>query len=174
MTALQSERLSLRQWLVTDFEPLANFLTDAAATRLLGNGAGTREQAWDWFCAAAGAWQLTGRGLFALEAKAAPGLLGWCGLWQPVDLDEPELAWSLFPLAQGQGFATEAARTVQRWAAVDLGLPPLFSFVHPDNTPSRAVAERLGAVIESETTFRGRPRLVYRHRNFEADTHISS
>lgn len=164
--ALETERLHLRQWLPADFEPLAAFLTDAEATRLLGNGARTREAAWDWFCAAAGVWQLTGRGLFALEAKASSGVLGWCGLWHPIDLDEPELAWSLFPAAQGHGFATEAARRVQRWAADDLGLPPLFSFVHPDNRPSRALAERLGAEIECETTFRGRPRLVYRHRAY--------
>ncbi len=161
---LETERLTLRQWRLADFDAVAGFLTDADATRLLGNGARTHHEAWDWFCAAVGVWQLTGRGLFALEAKTSGGLLGWCGLWHPVDLDEPELAWSLFPSAQGSGFATEAARRVQRWAAQDLGLPPLFSFVHPDNHPSRAVAERLGAEIESETTFRGRPRLVYRHR----------
>ena len=36
-----------------------------------------------------------------------------------------------------------------RWAAEDLSLPPLFSFVHPDNAPSRRVAERLGATLEA-------------------------
>ena len=43
--------------------------------------------------------------------------------------------------------------------------PPLFSFVHPDNTPSRKLAERLGAVLEGDTEFRGQPRLIYRHRD---------
>ena len=49
-------------------------------------------------------------------------------------LSEPELAWSLFPSAQGNGLATEAAVRVQRIGPlIDLALPPLFSFVHPDN-----------------------------------------
>lgn len=161
---LETDRLRLRQWRESDFEPVAAFLQDPDQTRYLGGGHQTRQAAWDWLCAAAGDWVITGRGMFAVERKDADGLIGWCGLWQPLDLDEPELAWSLFPSAQGNGFATESALRVQRWAAHDLALPALFSFVHPDNTPSRAVAERLGARIESETTFRGAPRLVYRHR----------
>jgi RimJ/RimL family protein N-acetyltransferase len=96
-------------------------------------------------------------------------LIGWVGLWHPIHLDEPELAWTVFSEAQGKGFATEAARRVMQWAYRDLGLPPLFSFVHPDNTPSRALAERLGATIEGETIHRNQPRLVYRHRSGSAE-----
>lgn len=164
MIELTTDRLLLRQWRRDDFEPVAAFLQDPEQTRHLGSGRHTLEQAWDWLCSTAGDWAITGKGMFAVEPKDGHELAGWCGLWQPIDLDEPELAWSLFPSAQGKGFATEAATRVQRWAADDLALPPLFSFVHPDNTASRAVAERLGAEIERETTFRGRPRLVYRHR----------
>ena len=94
-------------------------------------------------------------------------VVGWAGLWHPIFLDEPELAWSLFPAAQGRGYATEAATRVMRWAAADLDLPPLFSFVHPDNMPSRKLAERLGATLEGETIFRGQPRLIYRHRDLQ-------
>ena len=164
MIEISTDRLLLRQWRRTDFEPIAEFLQDPVQTRHLGGGQKTLSEAWNWFCGAVGEWQLLGRGMFAVESKDDQSLTGWCGLWQPIDLAEPELAWSLFPSAQGKGYATEAAERVQHWAAFDLGLPPLFSFVHPDNIASRALAERLGAEIESETTFRGRPRLVYRHR----------
>ena len=75
--------------------------------------------------------------------------------------------WSLFPAAQGKGYATEAAARVMRWAADDLALPPLFSFVHPDNAASRRLAERLGAVLTGDTEFRGQPRLIYRHRDLQ-------
>lgn len=161
---LDTDRLRLRQWTRDDFEPVADFLQDPVQTVHLGSGVKTRSEAWDWLCAAVGQWQLTGRGMFAVEVRDDGALVGWSGLWHPIDLEEPELAWSLFPSAQGKGYAVEAARRVLRWAAEDLGLPPLFSFVHRDNTASRALAERLGAEIERETTFRGRPRLVYRHR----------
>lgn len=171
MTTLHTDRLTLRPWRLDDFEPLAAFLADGEANRYRGGGRGlTRLEAWDHFCATAGQWSLRGYGEFAIAERATGTLVGWAGLWHPVILDEPELAWSLFSAAQGQGYATEAADRVMRWAARDRALPPLFSFVHPDNIPSCRVAERLGATLEEETEFRGQPRLLYRHRDVTTDT----
>jgi RimJ/RimL family protein N-acetyltransferase len=162
---LETERLRLRQWRFDDFEALAAFLGDDDANRYRLSGRGiSREEAWAKFAEFAGQWMLRGYGEFAVEERATATLVGWCGLWHPVMLDEPEMVWSLFPAAQGKGYATEAAKTVMRWAAEDLGLGPLFSFVHPDNHPSRRLAERLGAQCERKVTFRGQPRLFYRHR----------
>jgi RimJ/RimL family protein N-acetyltransferase len=169
MTTLQTSRLILRQWRLDDFESLATFLADGEANRYRGPGRGlSREEAWQFFCEKVGEWQLRGTGEFAIEEIATGSLVGWAGLWHPIFLDEPELAWSLFPQGQGKGFATEAAERVMRWAAEDLRLPPLFSFVHPENLPSRKVAERLGAHVESDTEFRGQPRLIYRHRDLQS------
>ena len=165
MTTLETDRLRLRPWTQQDFEPLAAFLADDEANRYRGPGRGiSREEAWQALLEFAGQWSLRGYGAFAIEEKASAQLIGWAGLWHPPSLAEPELAWTLFPAAQGRGYAAEAASRVLRWAHEDLTLPPLFSFVHPDNHPSRRLAERLGARIERETTFRGQPRLFYRHR----------
>lgn len=162
---LKTERLRLRPWRLDDFEPMAEFLADDDANRYRLSGGGiSREAAWSKVAEFAGQWTLRGYGEFAVEERASGNLVGWCGLWHPAILDEPEMVWSLFPAAQGKGYATEAAIAVMRWAANDVGLGPLFSFVHPDNHPSRRLAERLGARIEKETEFRGAPRLVYRHR----------
>lgn len=165
MSELHTHRLTLRQWRMDDFEPLAAFVADAEVNRFRGSGkAMDRSTAWKFLCEKAGQWSLRGYGEFAVDNSATAALIGWAGLWHPAELPEPELAWSLFPAAHGKGYATEAAECAMRWAAIDLGLPPLFSFVHPDNTPSRRVAERLGATLEAQTTFRDAPRLVYRHR----------
>lgn len=170
MTTLLTSRLTLRQWHLDDFGPLAAFLSDGEANRYRGQGlAATQDEAWSRLCETVGQWTLRGYGEFAVEETASGRLVGWAGLWHPIGLDEPELAWSLFPEAQGKGLATEAAARVLEWAAHDLRLPALFSFVHPDNTPSRKLAERLGASIEKQTEFRGRPRLVYRHRDLTSD-----
>ncbi len=171
LPTLETERLILRQWRRNDFEPLRAFLANGEANRYRGIGkAATTPEAWRFLCEKIGEWHLRGTGEFALEAKASGNLIGWAGLWHPIELEEPELAWSLFPAAQGNGYATEAAARVMRWAAHDLGLPPLFSFVHPDNHPSRRLAERLGATLTGETTLRGQPRLLYRHRDLNAET----
>lgn len=173
MTTLHTERLTLRQWHLNDFDALAAFLADADANRYRGSGRVlTREEAWAHMCEVIGQWSLRGYGQLALAETSTGRLVGWAGLWHPIFLDEPELAWSLFPAAQGRGYATEAASRVMRWAAQDLRLPPLFSFVHPDNTPSRKLAERLGAVLEGDTQFRGQPRLIYRQRDLQT-SHIN-
>tara|TARA_B100000405_G_scaffold299294_1_gene257402 strand:- start:175 stop:510 length:336 start_codon:yes stop_codon:yes gene_type:complete len=56
---------------------------------------------------------------------------------------------------------TEFCAKAGEWTVQDLG--PLMSFVHPDNQASRAVAERLGAVVEGQGRLNGEPRLIYRH-----------
>ena len=48
-------------------------------------------------------------------------------------------------------------------AGRQMGLDRLISQIHPDNRRSRALAERLGAVQERETTLLGDPCLIYRH-----------
>ena len=175
MPTLETGRLRLRQWRHNDFEPLAAFLADGEANRYRGHGrAATRPEAWRFLCEKIGEWQLRGTGEFALERRDTGDLIGWAGLWHPIEFDEPELAWSLFPAAQGNGYATEAAERVMRWAAHDRGLSPLFSFVHPANHPSRRLAERLGATLTGETTLRSQPRLLYRHRDLKPQTSTQS
>ena len=169
MTELTTERLTLRQWRFEDFEPLAAFLGDAELSRYR-TGPIDRLAAWQFFCGQLGQWPLRGYGVFAVEPRGSSAVIGYSGLWHPVIFDEPELTWSLFAGHHGKGYATEMAARVQRWAAESLDLPPLMSLVHPDNTPSRKVAERLGARVEKETEFRGQPRLVYRHRDLKHET----
>jgi RimJ/RimL family protein N-acetyltransferase len=42
-----------------------------------------------------------------------------------------------------------------------MGKPHVISVIHPDNKPSRRVAERLGETIEGETNVEGTPFLIY-------------
>jgi RimJ/RimL family protein N-acetyltransferase len=159
---LQTERLTLRQWLLEDFEPLAAFLADPELSRYR-TGRVDRHGAWTWLTSQIGQLRLRGYGPMAAEVRDSGVLIGFAGLYHPITFDEPELAYSLFRGHHGHGFATEMADGVRRWAASKLRLPPLMSFVHPDNTASRAVCERLGATIEGETEFLGQPRLIFRH-----------
>ncbi len=56
-----------------------------------------------------------------------------------------------------KGLTTEAARAVRDHAFRNLKLERVISLVHPDNVPSRRVAEKNGMKLEKETTFRGFP-----------------
>lgn len=159
---LHSERLILRGWRKEDFPSFTAFQADPERTRYVG-GPLNEWQTWTAFAAMAGEWPLNGYGLFAIERKSDGKHIGYAGLWHPPYLEEPELAWSLYAGFEGHGYATEAARRAQKWAAYDLDLPPLMSFVHPENLPSQAVLNRLGATPLPPTTLRGEPRLQFRH-----------
>ncbi|CAL9431889.1 Putative ribosomal N-acetyltransferase YdaF [Streptomyces sp. enrichment culture] len=60
---------------------------------------------------------------------------------------------------RGRGYTVEAARAVADWAFGELGVERLEWFAEAGNTGSRAVAERLGFVVEgtlrARITFRG-------------------
>lgn len=76
----------------------------------------------------------------------------------------PEMGWHLAPRYWGQGLATEAARAVlgHAWGAV--GLAQVIALVLLDNTPSRAVALRLGFTEDGEGDWYGADARCVRYR----------
>jgi RimJ/RimL family protein N-acetyltransferase len=74
---------------------------------------------------------------------------------------EVEIGYRLDPAYWNRGLITEAARAVRDHAFEDLKLPRVISLIHPENIPSRRVAEKNGMKIEKEITFRGFPTLVF-------------
>jgi RimJ/RimL family protein N-acetyltransferase len=159
---IETDRLRLREWSESDFDPFAAFCADAELARFVG-GACARDDAWRRLAAIVGHWTLRGYGYWALEEKASGKLVGWCGLWCPEGWPEPEVGWSLLKAAHGKGYATEAARRSREHAYRSLGWTTLISFIHPQNRASVRVAERLGARLESTVILRGSEVEVFRH-----------
>jgi RimJ/RimL family protein N-acetyltransferase len=62
----------------------------------------------------------------------------------------------------GKGYATEAARAALEWAFGELGRASVMSMIHPDNTASIRVAERLGQRSEGRIREGESDVLVYR------------
>jgi RimJ/RimL family protein N-acetyltransferase len=62
--------------------------------------------------------------------------------------DSAEISYFLRPSARGRGLATRAVRLVARWAFDELAIERLEVRVHPENAPSRQVAERAGFTRE--------------------------
>ena len=71
-------------------------------------------------------------------------LIGQCGLNFVPEFEATEVLWALHPGAWGKGYATEAAATTMRYAFLTQPVDRLISNIDPDNTPSQAVALRLG------------------------------
>lgn len=54
------------------------------------------------------------------------------------------VAWTVGSSAQRQGLATEAASALSAWLRDALGVRSVVAAIHPDNTASQRVAERIG------------------------------
>lgn len=99
---------------------------------------------------------------FALVLRGRDALIGYCGFFHHPEVpEEIEIGYRLHPDYWNRGLITEAARAVCNHAFADLKLPRVISLVHPENVPSRRVAEKNGMRVETEITFRGFPALVY-------------
>ncbi len=164
--AFESPRLLLRAFKPEDFEPMARFFA-SEGSRPYG-GPCTRDEAWRKFAVYSGHWVLRGYGPWALEEKASGQFVGLCGMWFPEGFPEPEISWALIPGQHGKGYATEAARRALQAAYEDFGWKTAVSVIATDNAASHAVAQRLGAKVESRIAFRGAEADVYRHLSLDA------
>jgi RimJ/RimL family protein N-acetyltransferase len=167
---LETERLVLRGWRADDCVPFAEICADADLMRYVG-GVMDRVAAWRRMAAYCGHWSLRGYGPFAIEEKVSRRFVGYCGVFDPDGWPEREINWGLAHPFLGRGYVTEAAKRVRTFAYETLGLPTIASCIDLENKASIAVASRLGATLERETTLLGRRAGVFRHLSPAALNH---
>lgn len=125
------------------------FWGDARSTFV--GGPVPRHRVWRILGLHLGHWQILGYGSFAVLETATQMPVGMVGLWGPEPWPEPELAYHLYAGHEGKGYAEEAARAVMDWNFGALGRNRLVSMIDPANTPSQALATRLGGYNTGET-----------------------
>ncbi len=159
---LQTDRLNLRPHVVGDFDRLVEiFATDRS--RFIG-GPLDRKSVWRGFAGDVGQWVLLGFGAWAIELRETGAYVGQIGLNFPEHFPERELGWIVWREFEGRGYAMEAALRAREFAYDDLGWPTAVSYIHPQNTRSINLAERMGALVDPDAaTPDGDACLVYRH-----------
>jgi RimJ/RimL family protein N-acetyltransferase len=163
MQKILTERLILRQWRQSDFEPFARFHANPESSRYVG-GPMSRPMSWRYFAGVIGHWTLRGFGFWAVEETDSEQLIGGVGVWYPEGWPEPELAYWLIPEAHGKGYATEAGLKSTAIAFEVMSLQTLVSYINPENDASIRVAERLGGAYDGTIEFPDRgTHLVYRY-----------
>ena len=158
---LQTSRLSLRPFRADDLDTLAGLMANPEFMRF-SLSPYTREQT-QAILQKFLSWNEAGLpSPFAVILRENPGVLGYCGfLHHPEVPEEVEIGYRLDSAYWNRGLITEATRAVRDYAFIDLKLPRVISLVHPDNIPSRRVAEKIGMTVEKQITFRGFPTNVF-------------
>ena len=100
---------------------------------------------------------------FAVVPRGEDTIIGYCGfLYHPEHaIEDIEIGYRLHPDYWNRGLITEAARAIRDYGFRDRKLSRVISLIHPENVPSRRVAEKNGMKVEKKITFRGFPTLVY-------------
>ena len=160
---ITTENLLLRAPRLSDF-PACVEIACSERGRFVG-GPMSREDAWFEFTSMSAGWMLHGHGGFAIEDPRTSEVYGFAVLGLEPGDNEVELGFALTEAAEGRGIATEAAMAIRDWAARELGLTGLVSYIDPKNTRSIAVATRLGAERDpdAEAALSEPGTCVYRH-----------
>ncbi|CUH52428.1 GNAT family N-acetyltransferase [Shimia marina] len=144
---ISTARLTLRQPEAGDFPAYAGYCASDRA-RFVG-GPFDAVKAFEKLAAMAGHWVLRGFGRYIIEHKGAP--VGHVGPLALESGQDPEMTWTLWnETSEGKGIAKEASAAVLDHLLQDAQWAGLISRVDAQNTPSRRLAESLGATLTDE------------------------
>ncbi|WP_328328815.1 GNAT family N-acetyltransferase [Kribbella sp. NBC_00382] len=166
MSELITDRLLLRQWKDSDYEPYAALNADPAVMEHFPNVM-TRAESDAMVDRVKAALDELGFGLWAVEVRESGQFIGFIGLSVPT-FDAPflpgvEVGWRLAKDAWGKGYATEGARAALAYGFGEAGLDEVLSFTATTNKPSQRVMERIGMTHDEAGDF-DHPRLPDGHR----------
>jgi RimJ/RimL family protein N-acetyltransferase len=158
---LETSRLILRPFRHEDIERLVELMANPDFMRF-SLGPNTREKTHGVLQKFLSWQQADLPSPFAVVLRENNDLLGYCGFLHHDELPrEVEIGYRLDPAYWNRGLITEAARAVRDYAFAGLTLPRVISLIHPENIPSRRVAQKIGLIPEKEITFRGFPTTVF-------------
>ncbi len=159
---LETERLVLRKYRLSDFEDHFKLCADPDVMRyLVGGKPMSRLEAWRHMAFLVGHWELLGYGYFVAEEKASGRFVGRIGFANPEGWPGFEIGWTIAPEFQGRGFATEGGRFLLQYAFEEMDKSHVISVINPENKPSIRVAERLGEKLEGKSEVMGTLMLIY-------------
>jgi len=159
---IETERLTLREFRLSDFDRFAEMKGDPDVMKYLADGLPmAREVAWRVMASEIGHWDLLGFGHWAVEERNGGAFVGAVGLFEPLGWPGLEAGWQLHRSAWGRGYATEAARASLTFAWRQLGADHVISMIDPANAASIKVAEKIGQHLQGQMNFHGHLVLVY-------------
>ncbi len=147
---LQTERLTLRMPSIDDFQSYSAFCASERAQYEFEKPL-SQDEAWAQFGKDIALWSLKGYGPWSMVTQATGEYIGEVGIFQPISYPQAELGWSIIDQKfEGKGYAYEGAKAVLEHAQNVWKWETLVNYIDPENQRSRALAERLGGVIDTQ------------------------
>ena len=159
---LETERLILRSFREEDVNVMARLFANPDFMRF-SLGVFTERAQTVAFIEKVMGWERAGMpSQFAVVPRGEHAIVGYCGFFHHAEVPgEIEIGYRMHPDYWNRGLITEAAGAVRDHGFRDWDLTRVISLIHPENVPSRRIAEKNGMKVEKEITFRGFPTLVF-------------
>jgi ribosomal-protein-alanine N-acetyltransferase len=144
---LQTERLNLREFLLTDFDAVHSYASDPLVTRFTSFGPNTPEDTRDFLTRTITANDATPRRcfVFGIVDRASGQLFGSCGIEACDDTGRHfALGYCLHRDWWGRGFGSEAATALTEFGFEQLDAHRLWAHVFVGNVASARILEGLG------------------------------
>jgi [ribosomal protein S5]-alanine N-acetyltransferase len=147
---LETPRLSLRRFTLTDAPFMLGLLNDPAFIRYVGDkNVRTVEHAEGYLRdGPLASYKQFGFGLMLVRLRESLEPIGTCGLIKREQLPDVDIGFAYLPEFRGQGYAIEAARAVLAYGKRQFGLSRIVAIVSPGNTGSIRVLEKAGLTFE--------------------------
>jgi len=150
-TVLESERLILRKFNLTDTKFIIQLLNSEGWIKYIGDrNIKTEEQAKEYLLnGPIKSYHENGFGLSLVELKITNEPIGMCGLIKREGLDHPDIGFAFLPEFIGKGYAFEIAKEVMNFAREELKLSYVLAITIPTNETSIKLLGKIGLKFES-------------------------
>jgi [ribosomal protein S5]-alanine N-acetyltransferase len=160
---LETSRLKLRPILKRELGTLHSILVDPYVRRYLcDDKIFSIQQTLEMLQESQKLFQEEKLGLWFIETKNEPEIIGFVGLWYFFAENQPQIAYALLPKAIKQGYATEAANRILEYSFQELDYDYLLASCDRPNIESQQVATRLGMKQIEERMIEGNSTLFFR------------
>lgn len=165
---LETERLILRTWKLSDAPKLFEICVDADVMKHIGTGKPYEkiEQAEEFLIWAENYQKENGFCRWAILLKETDEIIGSCGFARPHGTKEIELGYLLAKKFWGKNLATEAAAACLSYGFEKLNFSETMAMTDLENFASQKVLEKIGFSKRGVEKINGEDNLIYTAKNF--------
>ncbi|AHM62771.1 acetyltransferase [Flammeovirgaceae bacterium 311] len=143
---LQTERLSVRELVLSDSPFILQLLNSAGWLRFIGDRNIKTEEGAKKYLEEGPirSYGENGYGLWLVESREDARPMGMCGLLKRDNLDQPDLGFAFLPEFGGKGYAFEVAAAAFQYARATLGIPAVYAITLTENERSIKLLQKIG------------------------------